>query len=268
MTHQDPRDQRMLSPMILRVEKWHSRFMLKRNTLITTLYEGQDGSRGQLGAISVRHQEVIVADTMVPATGYQQIAGVNPETAWLPDARSRLKFTDHQIHPVHISVAHQKCYWPFWVRPWRRFSWLVPYEPIEWDQDPFRTKESCVFQWKNGEGQARLLEYPFSLAGCGPGCFMEFKCWAGRRGGAPAAQGQFARGVCTQLAAATAILNCSVERRASAHAPKLRSRHSSLALGTFVWSTWWEASSRSILWSSETTGGTKKKKKRLDLLLC
>ena len=55
--------------------------MLKRNTLITTLYEGQDGSRGQLGAISVRHQEVIVADTTVPATGYQQIAGVNPETA-------------------------------------------------------------------------------------------------------------------------------------------------------------------------------------------
>ena len=51
--------------------------MLKRTTLITTLYEGQDGSRGQLGAISVRHQDVMV----VPATGYQQIAGVNSETA-------------------------------------------------------------------------------------------------------------------------------------------------------------------------------------------
>lgn len=121
-------------------------------------------------------------------------------------------------------------------------------------------KESCVFQWKN-EGQARPLEYPFSLAGCGPGSFMEFKCWAGRRGGALTAPGQVCpRSVCTRLAAATAILNCSVERRASAHGPKLRSRHSSLALGTLVWSTWWEPSSRSILWSPETTGSTKEKK--------
>ena len=46
------------------------------------------------------------------------------------------------------------------------------------------------------------------------------------------------------------------------HGPKLRSRHSPLALGTLVWSTWSEASSCSILWASETTGSTKKKKKR------
>ena len=41
------------------------------------------------------------------------------------------------------------------------------------------------------------------------------------------------------------------------HGPKLRSRHSPLALGTLVWSTWSEASSCSILWASETTGSTK-----------
>ena len=41
------------------------------------------------------------------------------------------------------------------------------------------------------------------------------------------------------------------------HGPKLRSRHSPLALGTLVWSTWSEASSCSILWTSETTGSTK-----------
>lgn len=152
MTHQDTCDQRMLSPIRLRVEKWQGRFMLKRTTLITTLYEGQDGSRGQLGAISVRHQDVMV----VPATGYQQIAGVNSETAWLPDARSCLKFTDHQIHPVHISVSHQKCYWSFWVRPRRRFSWLVPYEPIEWDQEPFRTKGKLCFSVKEWRASSPL----------------------------------------------------------------------------------------------------------------
>lgn len=191
MTHQDTCDQRMLSPIRLRVEKWQGRFMLKRTTLITTLYEGQDGSRGQLGAISVRHQDVMV----VPATGYQQIAGVNSETAWLPDARSCLKFTDHQIHPVHISVSHQKCYWSFWVRPRWRFSWLVPYEPIEWDQEPFRTKEKLCFSVKEWRASSPL-RVPFLPGRLWAGA-ASWSSSAGRGDGAELWQrrGKFARAV-------------------------------------------------------------------------
>ena len=48
---------------------------------------------------------------------------------------------------------------------------------------------------------------------------------------------------------------------ASAHGPKLGSRHSPLALGTLVWCPWCEASSCRMLWASETAGSTKEKKR-------
>ena len=50
---------------------------------LPALVNAQTGGRSSWDGPNppVRHQEVIVADTTVPATGYQQIAGVNPETA-------------------------------------------------------------------------------------------------------------------------------------------------------------------------------------------